>query len=145
MLFNTCLVVKIFVVSRVFVVSNIWDGAFAKINNGWKSKWSPSFQSLQVPAGLLKLMWSSITECLVAMDSYSWLHISQKVSITVWGCSYLLGMFESFFFTLNGMYFVYCSNFSAPCRSENCIKTKINLNFYFPSSLCCPKRFYGGF
>ena len=31
---------------------------------------------------------------------------------------------------------------SAPCISESCIKIKINLNFYFHTSLCCLKRFY---
>ena len=32
----------------------------------------------------------------------------------------------------------------APCISESCIKIKINLTFYFHSSLWCLKRFYEG-
>ena len=31
-----------------------------------------------------------------------------------------------------------------PCISESCIKIKINLNFYFHTSLRCLKRFYEG-
>ena len=31
-----------------------------------------------------------------------------------------------------------------PCISESCIKIKINLNFYFQTSLWCLKRFYEG-
>ena len=31
-----------------------------------------------------------------------------------------------------------------PCISESCIETKIELNFYFQSSLRCLKRFYEG-
>ena len=33
----------------------------------------------------------------------------------------------------------------APCILERCIKMKINLNFYFHTSLWCLKRFYEGF
>ena len=36
------------------------------------------------------------------------------------------------------------STLSAPCVLESCIKVKINLNFYFHSSLRCLKRFYEG-
>ena len=32
----------------------------------------------------------------------------------------------------------------ATCISENCIKIRINLNFYFRFSLWCLKRFYEG-
>ena len=32
--------------------------------------------------------------------------------------------------------------FPAGCISESCIKIKINLNFYFHTSLWCRKRFY---
>ena len=32
----------------------------------------------------------------------------------------------------------------SPCISESCIKIKINLNFYFDTSLWCLKRFYEG-
>ena len=32
-----------------------------------------------------------------------------------------------------------------PCIFENCIKTKINLNFYLHTHLWCLKRFYDGF
>ena len=32
----------------------------------------------------------------------------------------------------------------APCLSESCITIKINLNFYFHTSLWCLKRFYEG-
>ena len=32
----------------------------------------------------------------------------------------------------------------APCISGSCIKIKINLNFYFHTSLQCLKRFYEG-
>ena len=32
-----------------------------------------------------------------------------------------------------------------PCISESCVKIKINLNFYFHTSLWCLKRFYEGF
>ena len=31
-----------------------------------------------------------------------------------------------------------------PCISESCIEIKINLNFYFHTSLWCLKRFYEG-
>ena len=31
-----------------------------------------------------------------------------------------------------------------PCISESCIEIKINLNFYFHTSLRCLKRFYEG-
>ena len=33
----------------------------------------------------------------------------------------------------------------APCISESCIKIKINLNFYFHTSLWCLRRSYEGF
>ena len=33
---------------------------------------------------------------------------------------------------------------SAPCIPESCIKIKINLNFYFRTSLWCLKWFYEG-
>ena len=32
----------------------------------------------------------------------------------------------------------------APCISESCVKIRINVNFYFHTSLWCLKRFYEG-
>ena len=34
--------------------------------------------------------------------------------------------------------------FPAPCISESCIQIKIDLNFYFHTSLWCLKKFYEG-
>ena len=46
------------------------------------------------------------------------------------------------------MYYIFCIeiiiNPSRPYISESCIKIKINLIFYFHSSLWCCKRFYEG-
>ena len=39
----------------------------------------------------------------------------------------------------------YVLNLLAPCISESCIEIKINLNFYFHTSLWCLKRFHEGF
>ena len=36
-------------------------------------------------------------------------------------------------------------SYATTCISESCIKIKINLNFYFHTSLWCLKRFYEGF
>ena len=49
--------------------------------------------------------------------------------------------------TIFGVFFITTFNESIltlpiPCISKSCIKIKINLNFYFHTSLWCLKRFY---
>ena len=61
---------------------------------------------------------------------------------------WLLGCFWPFpyVYTINWVLYIPLSRLTlpAPCISESCIEIKINLNFYFHTSLWYLKRFYEG-